>query len=100
MAGNLQAGFSNDINLVTMRDSATTSKRYTDRTIDFDGDGTKEAVTETHVSGHAPVGGGKVRVTVEDVADFPAGLKNTVVSETDETDGGVNTAGTEFSEGT
>lgn len=95
MAGDLQAGFSNNVNVVAIRAQATTDHIYTDRAIDLDGDGTIESVTETHVSGHAPAGGGKVRTTITK----PDGIARSVVSRTTETDSGVNISGSEFTEG-
>ena len=95
MAGNLNAGFSNNINVISLRVNGVVDHIYTDRTIDFDGDGTLEAITETHVSGHAGSSGGKVSYTVT----VPTGWKRTLVKQTNETDGGVDTTGSEFTEG-
>lgn len=90
MATDLQSGFSNNINVIQVRVNGAHSQRLTDRAIDVDGDGNDEQVTLTHVSGHA-VGipsapGGKTRTTVTK----PAGVARTVINETYETDGGVN----------
>ncbi len=95
MAGNLNAGFSNNINVIALRGNGVAAHIYTDRTIDFDGDGTLEAITETHISGHAGVNGGKVRYSVT----IPDGFKRTRVKQTTETDGGIDTTGSEFTEG-
>lgn len=89
MATGLNAGYTNNINTIQIRTNGANSQRVTDRKIDFDGDGTKETVTLTHVSGHA-VGvpsapGGKTRTTVT----IPAGVARTVIQTVTETDGGV-----------
>jgi hypothetical protein len=102
MATSLNAGFSNNINIIQSRVNGAHSLRYTDRAIDFDGDGTKEPVTLTHVSGHA-VGtdsapGGKTRTTVT----TPVGVARSIVAEVTETDRGVTDdriVTTEFTEG-
>ena len=91
MATSLNPGFTNNINVIQLRANGAHSQRVTDRAIDVTGDGVKEQVTITHVSGHA-VGtdsapGGKTRSTVT----IPAGSARTVISETTETDGGVHT---------
>jgi hypothetical protein len=69
MAGSIQAGFSNNINVVTIRTCGTSLQRATDRPVDLTGDGTEET--------------GRSQVM------------DTVV----ETDGGVNSEGQEFTEG-
>jgi hypothetical protein len=61
MVAHLQSGFSNNINIVTIRAGGARSHVYTDRAIDFNGDGTKESVTSVGV----PTGvGNKVEQTV------------------------------------
>ena len=61
MAANLQSGFHNNINVVTIRGGGARSHVYTDRAIDFNGDGVKETVTSVGV----PTGtGDKVQQTV------------------------------------
>ena len=91
MATNLNAGFSNNINTIETRVNGAHQYRLTDRAIDIDGNGTKERVTITYVSGSA-VGtpaapGGKMRNTVT----IPAGVARTVISQVYETDGGIHT---------
>jgi len=69
MAGSIQAGFSNNINVVTIRTSGTSLQRSTDRPVDLTGDGTEETARSQ--------------------------VMDTVV----ESDGGVNSEGLEFTEG-
>lgn len=69
MAANLQPGHSNNINVVTIRTSGTSLQRVTDRPVDLTGDGNEET------GGHQ------------------------VMDATVEADGGVNTTGSEFTEG-
>lgn len=69
MAADLQPGHSNNINVITIRTNGTSLQRVTDRPVDLTGDGNKET------GGHQ------------------------VMDATVETDGGVNTAGSEFTEG-
>jgi hypothetical protein len=96
MAGDLQAGFTNNVNIVQTRTSGTSMQRSTDRAIDLDGDGSVEVVTLTHVSGHAgAVGGGKIRKTVT----TPDGIARSTIVRGVEQDGGVNVTGSEFTEG-
>lgn len=90
MADSLNSGFSNNINTIEIRTNGAHSQRVTDRAIDLDGNGAKEVVSITHVSGHA-VGtpsapGGKKTNTIS----IPAGVARTVVSQVFETDGGVH----------
>jgi len=101
MATSLNAGFTNNVNVVQSRVNGSHSVRYTDRPIDIDGDGSKEQVSLTHVSGHA-VGvpsapGGKTRTTVT----IPVGVARTIIKETTETDNGVHTDSdvSQFTEG-
>jgi hypothetical protein len=92
MASDLRAGFSNNINIVTLRESGTTVKKYTDRAIDVTGDGNVEVVTVT--TDDNSKGGNKVVHTVTE----PAGSPRTIVDAPTETDRGVNTTGSEFTE--
>ena len=69
MAGDLQAGFVNNINVITIRTNGVSLQRVTDRPVDLTGDGNKET------------GGHQV-------------MDNVV-----ESDGGVNTSGSEFTQG-
>lgn len=100
MASDLNSGFQNNKNIITVRASATSTQKLTDRSIDLDGDGEKEQISITHISGHA-VGtpsapGGKIRETVV----TPAGFKNTIVEQPVESDGGVTANdAAEFTEG-
>lgn len=91
MASDLNAGFSNNINTIAIRTCGTSVQRVTDRAIDVDGDGAVEAVSVVTT----PVSGNKVVHTVT----TPAGAPRTVLEQTVETDGGVDTSGTEFTEG-
>lgn len=90
MATSLNAGFRNNINVIQVRNNGAHMQRLTDRAIDIDGNGVKEQVTITHVSGSAigtpSAPGGKCR----DTYTIPAGVARTVVSEVTETDGGIN----------
>ena len=101
MATDLNAGFSNNINVIEIRVNGAHSQRVTDRKIDIDNDGDKESVTIVVTSGHA-VGtpsapGGKIRQTVT----IPNGVARTIVSQVTETDGGVSSDRdvSEFTEG-
>lgn len=93
MAGDLQAGFSNNVNTVAIREAGNNVKVYTDRAIDLDGDGNVETVTVTTDDNSR--GGNKVRHTVTK----PDGVARTPVMRPTETDGGVNVEGSEFTEG-
>ena len=90
MATALNPGFLNNINVIQIRVNGAHMQRVTDRAIDIDGDGDKEKVTITHVSGDATgtpsSPGGKVR----NIVIIPAGSARTVVSEVSETDGGIH----------
>lgn len=101
MATSLNSGFSNNKNILVVRSSPTSYQKLTDRSIDIDGDGDKEEISITHVSGHA-VGtpsapGGKIRSTVV----TPQGFKNTIVEQNVEGDGGFTSSFSvdEFTEG-
>jgi hypothetical protein len=101
MPSNLNSGFSNNKNVVTVRASATASQKLTDRSIDLDGDGEKEQISVVHVSGHAvgtpsAPGGKKI-----DTVTTPNGFKNTEMETVVESDGGVttNNSVSEFTEG-
>jgi len=101
MPTSLNAGFSNNVNVVTVRSNGTATQKLTDRTIDLDGDGNKEQISIVHVSGDA-VGtpsapGGKI----VEIVTTPAGFKNTIMETVVESDGGVhsNNDVTEFTEG-
>lgn len=90
MATSLNSGFDNNINIIQIRVDGAHSQRLTDRKIDFDGDGIKETVIITHVSGDA-VGtpsapGGKIRQTIT----MPSGIARSVIQRVVETDGGIN----------
>lgn len=91
MAGNLNAGFSNNVNISAIRAGGNLVHLVTDRAIDFDGDGNEEAVTV--VTTLRPNG------KVKHVVTKPAGAARTVVKQTNETDGGVDVTGDEFTEG-
>lgn len=91
MAADLNAGFQNNVNIIAMRFSAST-KKFTDRAYDFDGDGVKEersiAVTQT-----GP--GNKERYTLT----VPTGAIRTVVEELQGTDENtVDTSGDIYTE--
>jgi len=91
MPTDLNAGYSNNINIIQSRVDGAHSVRYTDRPIDLDGDGVEEKVTITVTSGSAigtpSAPGGKMRQTVT----TPAGIARSIVAEATETDGGVHT---------
>ena len=101
MATSLNAGYSNNINIIQIRTNGANMQRVTDRAIDIDGDGSKEQVTIVHVSGDAAgtpsAPGGKTRSTVT----IPAGVARTVIQTVTETDGGIHTDSdvTQFTEG-
>ena len=100
MPSNLNSGFSNNTNLIQTRTSGTSMQRSTDRAVDVSGNGSDEAITITHVSGHAGNGGGLVRSTVSGgILHDTAGVARSVINRVMESDGGVNTTGTEFTEG-
>lgn len=90
MASALNAGYTNNINVVQVRTCGSSMQRLTDRSIDIDSDGDKESVVITHISGHAAgtasAPGGKVRETFT----VPAGFARTVVETLRETDGGIH----------
>ena len=91
MATGLNAGYSNNINVIQIRVNGAHMQRVTDRAIDMDGDGEVEKVTITYVSGDATgtpsAPGGITRSTVT----IPAGVARTVIQEVTEADGGVST---------
>lgn len=91
MAGNLQSGFTNNINTIAIRAFGNKNQIVTDRAIDIDGDGTVESVTITTTE--------RAGNKVKNVVTKPDGVARTVVDETFETDGGINTSGDEFTEG-
>jgi len=101
MATSLNAGYSNDINIVQIRTDGASMQRCTDRPIDTNANGTVEKTSIVARTGHA-VGtpsapGGKIRNTIT----IPAGVARTVIAQKFETDGGVTTdyAVSEFTEG-
>ncbi len=91
MAGNLNAGYNNNVNTVAIREAGNNAKVYTDRAIDLDSDGNVEVVTVTREQR----AGSKVKLTVTE----PDGIARSPVKRLTETDGGVNTTGSEFEEG-
>lgn len=93
MAGDLQAGFTNNINIIAIREAGNNGKTYTDRAIDIDGDGNVETVTVTTDDNSR--GGNKVRHTYTK----PDGVARTPVKRPTETDLGINTDGSEFTQG-
>lgn len=101
MATSLNAGFENNINILQIRTNGAKMQRVTDRAIDIDGNGSKEAVSIVVTAGDA-VGtpsapGGKITQTVT----IPDGVARTVVAAVTETDGGVSSdqSVSEFTEG-
>ena len=94
MATDLQSGFENNINGITIRHDGRGIQRVTDRAIDFDGDGNKEQATITHVSGHAGGSGGKVQYLVTE----PTGVARSKIEEETETND-VDTSGNESTSG-
>lgn len=91
MAASLNAGFENNINNITVRASATKSHVYTDRNIDFDGDGVKEKRSSVGIPGSGN------HITY--VLTVPTGAAKTIVDESFETDGGVDKTGLTYTEG-
>ena len=104
MAGDLQAGFSNNINILQIRTSGSSMQRVTDRAIDIDGDGNKEQVT---VTGGTRIGtsnkyNAPATVSAESgslLVGTDTGVARSVVARTVETDLGVDVSGSEFTEG-
>ena len=100
MATDINAGYVNNNNVIVVRAAGVSSQKLTDRSIDFDGDGNKEQITITYVSGDA-VGtpsapGGKIN----EIVTTPQGFRGTIIEQPLETDGGVTkNDATEFSEG-
>jgi hypothetical protein len=90
MPTDLNAGYTNNVNVIQSRVDGAHSVRYTDRPIDYNGDGAKSKVTITFVSGDATgtpaAPGGKMRQTVTK----PTGIARSIVDEVTETDGGVH----------
>ena len=96
MAGDLQSGFKNNLNIITIRTDGTSTQRVTDRPIDIDNDGDIETVTITQTSGHGDgAGSHKVRYTVTK----PAGIGHSVVQTSVESNGGIDITGSEFTKG-
>ena len=91
MATDLNAGYSNNINVISIRTAGTSVQRVTDRAIDVDGDGAVEAVSVVST----PKSGNKIT----NVVTTPTGAPRTVLEQTVELDGGIDTSGTEFTEG-
>ena len=91
MAGTLNSGFSNNVNIMAIRAGGNLTHMVTDRAIDIDDDGDKEVVTVVTTLR----ANGKVKHTVTK----PAGVARSVVKQTNEPDGGVNITGDEFTEG-
>jgi len=79
---NLNAGYVNNINAVTVRANGNKSHVYTDRAIDFDGDGVKEKASLVIT----PTGNGSV---ITEVSTVPSGAPRTIIHEHTEPDGGV-----------
>lgn len=101
MAASLNAGFTNNINVIQMRTSGSSMQRSTDRAVDTDGDGAVQTVSVTVTGGQRGLGtpsapGGKAIYTVTS----PDGIARSMVERTYEKDGGVDTTGTIFTEGT
>ena len=86
----LNPGFQNNINVIQIRTSGSSSQRLTDRPIDFDGDGVEEQVTLTPGT---PAGGNTFNPPAEASAadnsllraDNP-GVARSVIKNTGETD--------------
>ena len=92
MAGSLNPNFSNNVNIVAIRPTATKTELYTDRAIDLNGDSIVEAVVVT-ITQEGP--GNKIRRTVVETA----GSSRTIVDNTNETDQGIDTTGVIFTTG-
>jgi len=104
MAGDLQSGFQNNINIMQIRTSGSASQRVTDRAVDIDSDGNDEQVT---VSGGTQIGTSNKYnppATVSREANSlldgtNTGVARSVLSRDVESDRGVDTTGSEFTEG-
>ena len=78
---NLNTGFKNNINAVTVRANGSVGHVYTDRSIDFNGDGVKEVVSSVGT----PTGVGS---NVTCVVTRPAGAPRTIIHSDTDADGG------------
>lgn len=104
MASDLQPGFENNINIMQIRTSGSSSQRVTDRAVDIDDDGSDEQVT---VTGGTQIGTSNKHnppATVSREADSlldgtNTGVARSVLSRTREVDRGINTSGQEYTEG-
>jgi len=104
MATDLNSGFENNINIMQIRTSGSSSQRVTDRAVDVDSDGSDEKVT---VSGGTRIGTSNkynAPATVSRETDSlldgtNTGVARSVLSRTQETDRGIDTSGSEFTEG-
>ncbi len=82
----INAGYSNNVNRVTIRGFGNVTQSLTDRNVDIDGDGIKEQDAIIHISGHGAVGGGKVKYAFSE----PIGSSRSVIKSTVEVDGGIS----------
>lgn len=96
MAGSLNAGFSNNINVIQIRTSGSSMQRVTDRAIDIDGDGDVETVT---FNPGTPFPGSTNKFEEPPTVTAPAGTARSVIDTTVEPDGGVDVTGTFYTEG-
>lgn len=96
MAGSLNAGFTNNINVIQIRTSGSSMQRVTDRSIDIDSDGDVETVTFNPGTLQA---GSTNKFSEPPTVTTPAGVARTVVETTVEPDGGVDVTGTFYTEG-
>lgn len=99
MATNLNSGFTNNINTIQIRTSGSSSQRVTDRAIDTDGDGNKQAVT---ITPGTPAGGNKLNppsLANGGILHDLEGIARSVIKTDVETDGGVDVTGSEYTEG-
>ena len=96
MAGSLNAGFSNNINIIQIRTSGSSMQRVTDRAIDIDDDGDVETVTFNPGTLFA---GSTNKFSEPPTVTAPAGTARSVIDTTAEPDGGVDVTGIFYTEG-
>ena len=96
MAANLNSGFVNNINVITIHSNAGGIQKITDRKIDIDNNGIKEIVT---VVNNTTYYGNNGTTISKDTVTTPAGVARTVVDPIIEKDGGINVTGLIFTEG-
>lgn len=96
MAGNLNPGFVNNINIISIHSNAGGIQKITDRKIDFDGDGVKEVVSIVNNTSYYGSNGTTIS---KDVVTKPSGIARTVVDLIIEKDNGLDVTGSPFTQG-